>query len=92
VLLCEDVADLRVFFGNQLTLEQESDLRSFMFHNKNVFTWSANHLCGVDRSLIEHALNVDPSTRPRKQKLQKMSVDKAKVQTPKLKDCLVLES
>jgi hypothetical protein len=33
----------------------------------------------VDRSIIEHALNVDPSIRPRKQKLRKMSEDKAKV-------------
>jgi hypothetical protein len=31
----------------------------------------------VDRSVIEHALNVDPSARPHKQKLQKMSKDKA---------------
>jgi hypothetical protein len=31
----------------------------------------------VDRSIIEHALNVDPNIRPRKQKLQKMSKDKA---------------
>jgi hypothetical protein len=36
-------------------------------------------MCGVDRSIIEHALNVDPSTRPRKQKLRKMSEDKAEV-------------
>jgi hypothetical protein len=31
----------------------------------------------VDRSVIEHALNVDPSARPHKQKLRKMSKDKA---------------
>jgi hypothetical protein len=35
-------------------------------------------LCGVDRSIIEHSLNVDPSIRSRKHKLRKMSVDKAK--------------
>jgi hypothetical protein len=45
-------------------------------HNKDVFAWSANDLCRVDRSIIEHALNVDPSARPRKQKLRKMSKDK----------------
>jgi hypothetical protein len=43
-----------------------------------VFSWSANDLCGVDRTIIEHALNVDPSIRPRKQKLRKMSEDKVK--------------
>jgi hypothetical protein len=33
--------------------------------------------CGVYKSIIEHALNVDPSIKPRKQKLRKMSEDKA---------------
>jgi hypothetical protein len=31
----------------------------------------------VDRSIIEHALNVDPSVRPCKKKLHKMFKDKA---------------
>ena len=60
------VAEQRVFFGNQQTSEQESSLRRFLFHNKDVFAWLANDLCGVDRSIIEHALNVDPNIRPRK--------------------------
>jgi hypothetical protein len=50
-----------------------------LFHNKNVFAWSENDLCGVNRSIIEQALNVDPSTRPRKHKVRKMSEDKAEV-------------
>jgi hypothetical protein len=37
---------------------------------------SANDLCGVNRDVIEHSLNVDPTVRPRKQKLRKMSDDK----------------
>jgi hypothetical protein len=49
-----------------LSSEKESVLKRFL-------------LCGVDRSIIEHALNVDPSSRPRKQKFRKMSEDKAKV-------------
>jgi hypothetical protein len=36
-------------------------------------------MCGVDRSIIEHALNIDQSTRPQKQKLRKMTEDKAEV-------------
>ena len=51
VLLCHDVVEQRVFFCNQLTSEQESNLRRFLFHNKDVFAWSANDLCGVDRSI-----------------------------------------
>jgi hypothetical protein len=49
----------------------------FLFNNKDVFAWLANDLCGVNRDVIEHSLNVDPSFRPRKQMLQKMSDDQA---------------
>jgi hypothetical protein len=76
-LLSEDVAGQRVFFGNQLTSEQETNLMMFLFHNKDIFAWSVNDLCGGEKSIIESALNVDPSTRPRKHKLRKMSEDKA---------------
>jgi hypothetical protein len=46
--------------------EQEKILLKFMFNNKDVFAWSANDLCGVNRDVIEHSLNVDPAIRPRK--------------------------
>jgi ribonuclease HI len=49
-----------------------------LFNNKDAFAWSANDLCGVNRDVIEHNLNVDPTVRSRKQKLRKMSDDKAK--------------
>jgi hypothetical protein len=51
-------------------------LLRFLFDNKDVFAWSANDLCGVNRDVIEHSLNVDPSFRPRKQRLQKIYDDK----------------
>jgi hypothetical protein len=78
MLLCEDIADQRVLLGSQLSYEQEKTLLRFLFNNKDVFAWTANDLCGVNRDVIEHSLNVDPSFRPRKQRLRKMSEDKAK--------------
>jgi hypothetical protein len=48
----------------------------FLFNNKDVFAWSANDLCGVNRDVIEHSLNVGPAFRSRKQRLRKMSDDK----------------
>jgi hypothetical protein len=48
-----------------------------LFNNKDVFAWTANDLCCVNRDIIEHSLNVDSSFRPRKQRLRKMSDDKA---------------
>jgi hypothetical protein len=77
MLLCEDIADQRILLGSQLSDEQEKTLIRFLFNNKDVFAWIANDLCGFNRDVIEHSLNVDPSFRPRKQRLQKMSDDKA---------------
>jgi hypothetical protein len=77
MLLCKDIAEQKVFLGSQLSGEQEKTLLRFLFNNKDVFAWSANDLCGVNRDVIEHSLNVDPDIRPRKQKLRKMSDDKA---------------
>jgi hypothetical protein len=77
MLLCEDIAEQRVLLGSQLSEEQEKTLLRFLFNNKDVFAWSANDLCGVNKDVIEHSLNVDPSFRPRKQRLRKMSQDKA---------------
>jgi ribonuclease HI len=77
MLLCEDIADQKVLLGSQLSGEQEKTLLRFLFNNKDVFAWTANDLCGVNRDIIEHSLNVDPSFRPRKQRLRKMSEDKA---------------
>jgi hypothetical protein len=59
-------------FGSQLSEEQEKALLKFLFNNKDVFAWLANDLCGVNRDVIEHSLNVDLTVTPRKQKLWKM--------------------
>jgi ribonuclease HI len=77
MLLCEDTAEQKVLLGSQLSEEHEKTLIMFLFNNKDVFAWSANDLCGVNRDVIKHSLNVDPFFRPRKQRLQKMSDDKA---------------
>jgi hypothetical protein len=70
MVLCEDIAEQKVLLGSQLSNEQEKTLLRFLFNN--------NDLCGVNRDVIEHSLNVDPTIMPRKQKLRKMSDDKAK--------------
>jgi hypothetical protein len=54
MLLCEDIADQRVLLGSQLSNEQEKTLLRFLFNNKDVFAWTANDLCGVNRDVIEH--------------------------------------
>jgi hypothetical protein len=88
MLLCEDVAEQRVQLGSQLSDEKEKTLLKILFNNKDVFAWSANDLYGVNRDVLEHSLNVDPSFRPRKQRLQKMSEDKAEGARNKVKRLL----
>jgi hypothetical protein len=66
MLLCEDIAQQKILLGSQLSDEQEKTLLRFLFNNKDVFAWTANDLCGVNRDIIKHSLNVDPSFRPRK--------------------------
>jgi hypothetical protein len=77
MLLCEYIAEQKVLLGSQLSDEQEKTLLRFLFNNKDVFAWITNDLCGVNRDVIEHSLNVDPSFRRRKKRLRKMSDDKA---------------
>jgi hypothetical protein len=76
MFLGEDIAEQKVLFGSQLSEEQEKALLKYLFNNKDVFSWSSNDLCGFNRDVIEHSNNVDPTIRPRKQKLRKMSNDK----------------
>jgi hypothetical protein len=52
ILLCEDVAEQKVLFGSQLSKEQEKALSKFLLNNRDIFAWSANDLCGVNRDVI----------------------------------------
>ena len=51
MLLCEDIAEQKVLLGSQLSDEQEKNLLRFLF-NKDVFAWTANDLCSVNRDII----------------------------------------
>jgi hypothetical protein len=77
MLLCEDIVEQKVLLGSQLFDEQEKTLLRFLVNNKDIFAWTTNDLYGVNRYVIERSLNVHSSFRPRKQRLRKMSDDKA---------------
>jgi hypothetical protein len=65
-----------VVISEDLTSQDEEKLISCLFRNKDVFAWSALDLVGVSRTVIEHSLGIDPSVRPKKQRLRKMSDEK----------------
>jgi hypothetical protein len=47
-------------------LEEEAELLSFLDKKSNVFAWQTSDLTGMSRSIIEHMLQVIPSTKPKK--------------------------
>jgi hypothetical protein len=62
MFLCEDIADQKVLLGSQLSGEQEKTLLRFLFNNKDVFAWTANDLCGVNRDVMSsHSMWTHPS-------------------------------
>jgi hypothetical protein len=67
-----------VTIGAHLNSEEEKELIQFLNKNKDVFSWSAKDLQGVDRDIIEHTLETDEKIVPKKQKLRKMSEEKVK--------------
>ena len=65
-----------------------------LFMRSEVFAWSALDLVGVSRSIIEHSLGIDPSVRPKKQRLRKMSDEKteaAKAEVHRLLEAKFIE-
>jgi hypothetical protein len=75
--------------SQDLTSREEVELLSFLDKNNDVFAWRTSDLTGVSRDITEHKLQVNPSARPRKQRLHKMSDEKviaAKVEVQRLLD------
>ena len=57
----------------------KSELIHFLRDNNDIFTWSAKDLRGVDRSIIEHILEVNQNLPLGKQTLRKMSKERKQV-------------
>jgi hypothetical protein len=77
-----------VTISEDLTSHDEERLLCCLSKNKDVFAWSALDLVGVSRSIIEHSLGIDPSVRPKKQRLRKMSDEKTEAAKAKV-HCLL---
>jgi hypothetical protein len=51
-------------------------LTSFLRDNANIFAWSLSDMHGVPRELVEHALEVNKTARPIKQKLRRFAKER----------------
>jgi hypothetical protein len=51
--------DRAVVIRVHLSPEEKKELAEFLSKNTDVFAWSTKDLQGVDRDIIEHALDTD---------------------------------
>jgi hypothetical protein len=58
--------------SQDLIADEETELLSFLEKNNDVFTWRTSNLIGVSRDIIDHKLQINPSAKPRKQRLRKI--------------------
>jgi hypothetical protein len=52
-----------------LSSSEENELLLFLDKNSDVFAWLTSDLMRVSKDIIEHKLQINPSARPKKQKL-----------------------
>jgi hypothetical protein len=60
------VPDRAVMVSQDLSTSEQAELLSFLDKNSDVFAWQTSDLIGVSRDIIEHKLQGNPSTKPRK--------------------------
>jgi oligoendopeptidase F len=65
-----------VCIGVEASKQEQVVLLAFLDKNSDVFAWSTSDLMRVNRDIIEQWLQVNPSAKPKKQKLHKMSEEK----------------
>jgi hypothetical protein len=83
-----------VVISEDLTSQDKEKLISCLSKNKDVFAWYALDLVEVSRTIIEHDLGIDPSVRPKQQRLRKMSDEKteaAKAEVHRLLEAKFIE-
>ena len=61
----QDQPDRTIQIGADLASGQEAQLLAVLQSNLDIFAWSSQDLPGVDRSIIEHLLQVDSKARPK---------------------------
>jgi hypothetical protein len=70
------VPDKTMMISQDLTSREKTELLSFQDINSDVFTWKTSNLTRVSIDIIWNMLQVNPSVKPRNQRLHKMSDEK----------------
>ena len=51
-------------------------LADFLYANRDTFAWKPSDMPGIPRETAEHALNIEPGSRPVKQRLRRFDEEK----------------
>jgi hypothetical protein len=68
VPLEQAVPDMKVTISANLSAKEEEELIDSLTKNRDIFAWTASNLQGVSKDIIEHALDINPNMRPKKQR------------------------
>jgi hypothetical protein len=82
------VLDITICIGAEMSPEEQAELLQFLDKNSDVFTLSSSDSIGVNGDVIEHKLQVNMSTQPKKRKLCKMSDEKVEAAWAKVQRLL----
>ena len=64
VVLVEGDLSKTTKVGKELQQTLKDELVKFLKKNLDVFAWSHENMPGIDRQVIEHSLNVNPTKKP----------------------------
>ncbi|XP_077242703.1 uncharacterized protein LOC143883240 [Tasmannia lanceolata] len=67
-----------VQIGSLLSGKLKTDLVNFLKTNLDIFAWSASDMQGIPSNVAIHKLNVDPNSKPVKQKKRNFAVERQK--------------
>jgi exonuclease V gamma subunit len=68
VPLEQAVPDRQVIIGTNMLAREEKELIDTLAKSKDIFACTTSDLQGVSRDIIEHALDINPNMRPKKQR------------------------
>lgn len=76
VLLHPDRPGAITRIGTRTTPMDRNALRNLLVEQEDIFAWSHEEMPGIDRSVIEHHLGVDPANKLVRQKRRAFSAEK----------------